>query len=81
MPQGNSLCSNLKQAKMSFFLFCFFLYKIRSCLKQGGWYQWERGGVGKWWRRVNMVYVNAICWSYSRKWGGRYKWEWWKGWI
>jgi hypothetical protein len=46
--QGNSLCSYLKQAKMSFFSSFFFLYKIgeqeiRTGPAWGGWYQWEGG--------------------------------------
>jgi hypothetical protein len=30
VPQGNSLCGSFKQAKISFFLLIFFLYKIRE---------------------------------------------------
>jgi hypothetical protein len=47
MSQGNSLCSYLKQAKMSFFFF----YKIGgqedgTDPARRGWYQWEGKEVG-----------------------------------
>jgi hypothetical protein len=58
MSQGNSLCSYLKQAKMSF---VFLLQNGRAggqnryCLGGGVWYKWEgeRGGKREW--RVNIV--------------------------
>jgi hypothetical protein len=48
MLQGNSLDSNLKQTKMSFFFF----YKMgkqksRTGPTWGNWYQWEVEGGGE----------------------------------
>jgi hypothetical protein len=48
MSQGNSLCSYLKLAKMSFFFF----HQIgkqegRKGPPWGDWYQWEEEEVGK----------------------------------
>jgi hypothetical protein len=48
VPQGNSLCSYLKQPKMSVFFLLLFLYKIKeqedgNGPTWGGWFQWEGG--------------------------------------
>jgi hypothetical protein len=48
VPQGDSLCSYLKQAQMSFFFFC----KVekqdgKTGPSWGVWYQWEVGGGEK----------------------------------
>jgi hypothetical protein len=48
VPQGNSLCSYLKQAKMSFFSFIK-LENRRMEQVLPDWYQWEEGGG---WERV-----------------------------
>jgi hypothetical protein len=45
MSQGNSLCSSLKQAKMSLFSFSFFLYRIRD-QEDGTGLVWEEVGTG-----------------------------------
>jgi hypothetical protein len=65
MPQGNSLCSYLKQAKMSLFSFSFFLIQNqrteeqnRSCLGAGIGGKGEE--VGKGYRRVNMVQILCV---------------------
>jgi hypothetical protein len=61
LSQGNSLCSNLKQAKMSFFSF----YKIRAqegrtgpACGVGTNGRWE--GVDKGCRKVNIVQILCI---------------------
>jgi hypothetical protein len=69
MLQGNSLCSYLKQTKMSFFFLSFTKSEIRrseQVLPGGGnWYQWEgeRGGEmvqdGKY--SENTVYISYVC--------------------
>jgi hypothetical protein len=52
-PQGNSMCSYLKQAKMPFFLF----YKIGEGEGRTV-FAWRKGEeVGKGCRRVNMVQI------------------------
>jgi hypothetical protein len=47
MSQGNSLCSYLKQTKMSFFSFRKSESRRVEHILLGGWYQWEWGEVGK----------------------------------
>jgi hypothetical protein len=52
MPLGKSLCSYLKQTKISYFLLLFFLYIIgelegRTHPAWEGWYQWEGDEVQK----------------------------------
>jgi hypothetical protein len=65
VPEGNTLCSYLKQAKMSSI---FFSYK--SGKQDGGtgpawvsWHQWEGEEVGKGCKRVNMVQIKCtpVC--------------------
>jgi hypothetical protein len=48
VPQGNSLCSYLKQPNISFFFFFFWKNrKVEQVLLAGAWYQWEWGGGGE----------------------------------
>jgi hypothetical protein len=69
MSQGNSLCSYLKQTKMSFFSF---FYKIGeqegwTGPSWGGWYQWERGGGGeRVWEGEDSANTVYIC-MYTEK--------------
>jgi hypothetical protein len=49
MLQGNSLCSYLKQSRMSFFLFKIRDQEGRTGLVCGHWYQWE---AGEYWERA-----------------------------
>jgi hypothetical protein len=79
MSQENSLCSYLKQTKMSlFFSFTKWEQEVKQVLS-GGWYQWEGEDVRKRCGRVNIVQIlcthvcklkNETCWKYYRN-GGR----------
>jgi hypothetical protein len=87
ISQGNSLCSYLKQTKMSFF---FLLQNWRTWEQNrsygGRWYQL---GVGRRWGkgRVNIMQIlcthvykweNDTCWNYSRNRGRGNEGEWWR---
>jgi hypothetical protein len=54
ISQGKSLCSYLKQTKMSFF---FLLQEGRIDPARGDSYQWEGDDGGKGHGRVNMVQI------------------------
>jgi hypothetical protein len=60
ISQGNSLCSYLKETKMSFF-FSFTKSENRRIEQvpawMGGWYQWEGEDIRKGYRRVNIVQI------------------------
>jgi hypothetical protein len=53
--QGNSLCSYLKQTKMSFFAKT--EYRKAEQVLPRGWYQWEGKDVRKECRRTNIVEI------------------------
>jgi hypothetical protein len=65
VPQGNSMFSYIKQAKMSVFFFLLQNWKTGrqnvSFLTRGSWYQWEgRGGAEREWEgkyTTNTVYT------------------------